>query len=87
MSEYSNDVLTDTNLAVHVPMTINRWRKERGLTQGQLAEKCGMKQSSISRLEDLTYEARYSLTTLRRIASALDLELTVDFKDTTPRTQ
>ncbi len=80
-SEYHVDVRTDANLAVSVPMSINSWRRKRGLTQEQLANKCGMKQSTISRLEDLTYDERYSLTTLRRIASALDLELMIYFRE------
>lgn len=33
-------------------------REEQGLTQSQLAEKCGMKQSMIARFERLTHSPR-----------------------------
>lgn len=45
-------------------------RNKAGLSQADLAEKIGTKQSVISRLEDAGYEG-HSLTMLQRIAAAL----------------
>ncbi len=60
-------------------------RKAKGWTQKQLAEKCGMRQSQISALEDpnrLNFEA----ATLIRIAAAFDAALTIHFiTETTER--
>lgn len=45
-------------------------RNKAGLSQAELAERVGTKQSVISRLEDADYEG-HSLTILQRIAAAL----------------
>lgn len=45
-------------------------RTKAGLSQAQLAERIGTKQSVISRLEDADYDG-HSLSMLQRIASAL----------------
>ena len=49
-------------------------RKARELTQGDLGDQAGMKQSRISDIEDPSYES-LSLKTAERIASALDVAL------------
>lgn len=54
-------------------------REQRDLTQTQLAEISGMKQSRISTLEDVNY-SRWSLSTLKRLARAFDLALVVKFE-------
>ena len=51
-------------------------RTQAGLTQKELADRIGTKQSVISRLEDADY-AGHSLSMLRRIAKALNRKLTV----------
>jgi len=53
-------------------------REKRDLSQAQLAERCGMKQSAISRLEQASY-SRWSFNTLMRIADALDLRPRIHF--------
>lgn len=55
-----------------------RARTEAGLTQQQLAERAGTRQSVISRLEDADY-AGHSLAMLRRIAAAVGKRLEVRF--------
>ena len=55
-------------------------REQRGWTQAQLAEKCGMQQARISVLEDVNY-ASWSISTLRRIGKAFDLWLDVEWKE------
>lgn len=53
-------------------------RHSRRWTQGQLADKCGMKQPRISALEDPDFE-NVEIATLQRIASAFDVGLLVAF--------
>ena len=53
-------------------------RIARGMTQKQLAEKCGMTQSAIARLESLKAIPR--IDTLVRVASELDLDVTLTEK-------
>ena len=52
-------------------------RKETGLTQKQLAEKTGIAQGDISRLENGS--ANPSLRTLQRLAAGMDMRLRVEF--------
>jgi ribosome-binding protein aMBF1 (putative translation factor) len=61
-----------------IAMKVYQARTEAGLTQEELAARIGTRQSVISRIEDADYEG-HSLTILRRIASALDLNVRVDF--------
>lgn len=53
-------------------------RNEDGLSQAELAERIGTKQSVISRLEDADYEGR-SLSMLHRIAAALGQRFEIRF--------
>ena len=52
-------------------------RKANGLTQKQLAEKTGITQSDISKLENVG--ANPSLRTLRRLAAALGMRVKIEF--------
>lgn len=52
-------------------------REQAGLTQQQLAERIGTRQSVIARLEDADYSG-HSLTMLAKIAHALDRQVQVD---------
>ena len=52
---------------------IMRQRAKKGLTQKQLAQKMGTKQSALSRLESGTYNP--SLAFLKKVATALDAKL------------
>ena len=52
-------------------------RKESGLTQQQLAERTGISQADISKLEN--GNANPSLKTLQRHASAMDKKLKISF--------
>ena len=51
-------------------LTIIKMRKEKNLTQAQLAQKAGTTQQVVARLESLTYRS-YSLKTLEKLAEAL----------------
>ncbi|SRR6266446_2066154 len=72
----------DAHVAAHISNTVASQililREAKGWTQKQLAEKCGMRQSRISALEDPNYE-NFEAATLRRLASAFDVALTIRF--------
>lgn len=53
------------------------FRVENGLSQAELARRCGVSQPAIARLERGEHEPR--LATLRRVAHALDADLVLDF--------
>ena len=53
------------------------FRIEQGLSQAELAWRCGVSQPPIARLERGEHEPR--LATLRRVAHALDADLVLDF--------
>jgi len=61
-----------------VAQLIYEARTEAGLSQAQLAERIGTRQSVISRLEDADYEG-HSLNMLQRIANALGHSLEIRF--------
>ena len=53
-------------------------RKKTGLTQKQLAERTGMAQGDISKIEN--GNANPSLRTLKRLAEAMDMKLKLEFE-------
>ena len=59
-------------------LTIMKMRKEKKLTQTQLAQKAGTTQQVIARLESLTYRS-YSLKTLEKLAKALGKKPQISF--------
>lgn len=52
-------------------------RQEADLTQAQMAERLGVTQSQVARIEKKGYEA-YTLTTLRRYVQALGADFTLE---------
>lgn len=52
-------------------------RKSKNMTQKELAEKTGINQSDISKIE--TGNANPSLTTLKRLAEGMDMVLRLEF--------
>jgi transcriptional regulator with XRE-family HTH domain len=66
-------------LNARVATQIKVLREDRGLTQAQVAELAGMKQSRISLMEDVNYGS-WSVKTLRRLAAAFDVILKVSFE-------
>ena len=61
-----------------VAQLIYEARNKAGLSQAELAERIGTKQSVISRLEDADYEG-HSLSMLQRIAAALGQGVEIRF--------
>jgi len=58
-------------------------RTQAGLTQEELADRVGMRQSAIARLEDADYDG-HSMKTLERIASVLGKRIEIAFVDQAP---
>lgn len=53
-----------------------KWRKEKNMTQAELAMRAGISRSNISRFESGTYNP--SLETMVKIAAALDMNIKID---------
>ena len=70
--------IAEANVNFRVAQLIHDARGAAKLTQHQLADLVGTKQSVIARLEDAEYEG-HSLTMLSRIADALHQKLDVRF--------
>lgn len=67
-----------TALARAVAVAIVRYRTRRKLSQRALAERLGMKQPQVARLE--LGEVNPSMETLMRLAAHLDIEFTIDVR-------
>jgi transcriptional regulator with XRE-family HTH domain len=72
----SKALLKDISLNAQVAQLIYDARKERGLTQKQLADLINTQQSVIARLEDVNYEG-HSLSLLHRVGEALGQRLEI----------
>lgn len=79
-SEYKKELLKDPELKAEyddieeefaLASEIIQLRKEKNITQKELAEKIGTSQPAIARLESGSYN-KVSLSFLRRVAEALD---------------
>lgn len=70
------ELIKESSLNAEVAQLIYRARTQAGLTQQQLADRIGTKQSVIARLEDADYEG-HSLSMMQKIASALNQRLEV----------
>lgn len=71
-------MIVEEAINAQVARMIHDARTSARLTQKQLAELIGTRQSTIARIEDADYRG-HSLTLLRRIAEALDQQLEVRF--------
>lgn len=68
----------ESHVAKGIANQIRATRDKLGWSQEELAEKLGMTQNAISRLESTEY-GRPTITTLKRLASAFDVGLVVRF--------
>lgn len=71
-----NKVLDDSSRAIKIANQIYSLRKERGLTQEDLARAIGINQSNIARIEDADY-SNYTLSTLTKVAAGLSADLNI----------
>ncbi|KKN61938.1 hypothetical protein LCGC14_0517070 [marine sediment metagenome] len=62
-----------------VASRIKELREFRKLRQTDLAERCDMKQSAVSRIEQASY-SRWNIDTLWRLAEALDVRMRITFE-------
>ena len=69
----------DTFVDSYLATQIKALREQRHFTQQALAERAGMKQSQISRLEDVD-NSSWQIRTLKKLAKAFDLVLVVRFE-------
>jgi transcriptional regulator with XRE-family HTH domain len=67
-----------TALGRAIAVAIVRYRADHGLSQRDLAERLGMKQPQVARLE--LGEVNPSMATLMRITSQLGIEVTIDVR-------
>jgi transcriptional regulator with XRE-family HTH domain len=77
-SKVYRDAFVESHLSTNIAAQIYSIREARGWTQEQLADAAHMAQARISVMEDPSYR-RFTLTTLKRLASAFDVALIVRF--------
>jgi len=65
----------DSSIRKLLAVQVIRMRQDKGLTQQQLANMVGTRQSSISRLEDM--QSLPSLSFLMKVAEALDADVDI----------
>ncbi len=74
------DLVREASLNAVVAQLIYEARTSRGLTQKELADRIGTKQSAIARLEDADYDG-HSLSMLQKIAGALNQKVEIKFAE------
>lgn len=77
-SKTYRDNFVGAHLSTNVAAQIQAMREDRGWKQKDLAAKTEMSPARISIMEDPSYD-RFNLSTLRRLASAFDVALSVRF--------
>jgi len=77
------NLIREASLNAIVAQLIYEARTARGLTQKQLADRVGTKQSAIARLEDADYDG-HSLSMLQKIAGALNQKVEIKFSEIAP---
>ena len=86
LDEHLAEMMQDLNLpgngsgfsrSTTVRLAILRAESELGITQSELAERCGMKQSALSRLE--TGKTSPTLKTLQQLAEGMGKKLVIQF--------
>jgi len=79
-SEEARYAYVEGFLNTHIAAQIKELREGEKMSQQELADKIGTKQSGISRLENINYSA-WKVESLRKLARAFGLWLDIDFKE------
>ncbi len=74
-----NEKVVDYNIQSEISALVMFYRTELNITQKELAEKSGVSQSNISKIENDSYCP--SVAVLKRIADAMGKRLKIDFID------
>lgn len=72
-------IFLDYDIESEVSELISTVRAQLGITQKQLAEKSGVSQANISKIENGSYKP--SIVTLKKIADGLGKRLIIEFAD------
>lgn len=70
-------VMLDNNFDLYeaIAKNIKKWRKIRGITQAELAERVGLSHEFIRRIESKKGVKTFSVETLYKISIALDINI------------
>lgn len=77
IKEYRSEISKE-NTVVRVAIQIKLMREAAGLSQAELAEKIGTKQSAIARIESSNY-GKFSISMLQKIADYFDVVAWIEF--------
>lgn len=77
--KHYRDIFVSEQINTGLSFQIQAMREAREWSQEELGKKAGMAQSRISLMEDANY-SRFTLNTLKRLASAFDVALVVRFE-------
>lgn len=69
------DNIYDTNIYLIISQNIKKYRKIKGITQAELAEKVELSHEFIRRIESKKGKKTFSVDTVYRIAKALDIDI------------
>ena len=75
----NTSIIREYDIYAEICQLVTDYRNVLGITQKQLADKSGVSQSNISKIENGTY--RPSIATLKKITDAMGKRLVVDFAD------
>lgn len=73
--------LNDEELYRTISNNIKHYRHLSGLTQQQLADKSKLSFSYLSKIESASCDKSFSISALNQIANALNIEITIFFKE------
>ena len=73
-------LVIESNIYQLVSKNIKKYRKLKGMTQNELARKCGYSYAYIRRIEAPNSRKNFSLDTVSNIARALDIDIELLFE-------
>lgn len=70
-----NPINSENYIYEIVSQNIRKYRKERNMTQAELAEKCDLSHEFIRRIESTKGKKKFTITTVYKISIALNVEI------------